>query len=350
MKADFSFIRYANCWEDADLMLSELNPKPGSRVLSIASAGDNTFAFLSRDIKEVIGFDINPAQLSLCRFKQAAIAKFEREDVLALLGFVQSDNRLRLYNELKGDLDQETQSYFNLHLDKIEKGLVNSGKFEHYFSLFRRFVLPLIHNKSTIADLFQIRSGVEQKQFYDQKWNTYRWRLLFKIFFSRAVMGRLGRDPSFFDQVQANVGNSIFLRAEGHLTSDLVSKNHFLDYQLRGQFTVNLPFYLRIENYERIKQNIHKVKWMQSDLLGINSDENFDVINLSNIFEYMNEETYLLQLNHLKHILRSGGTMGHWNLLVNRLPHLSDPCFESVPVQGKDLCFFYSAYHLSLLK
>lgn len=350
MKADFSFIRYANCWEDADLMLDELKPLSGNRVLSIASAGDNTLAFLNKDVSEVIGFDINPAQLSLCRLKQAAIANFDRNEVLAFLGFVPSNKRSQLYEGLKKHLDDDTLNYFNLHQDKIESGLIHTGKFEHYFSLFRRYVLPLIHNKRTVDELFQVRNANEQKQFYNQRWNTYRWRLLFKLFFSRAIMGRFGRDPSFFDQVEGNVGTSIFSRAESHLVSESISHNHFLDYQLRGEFSVNLPYYLREENFPVIKQNIDKVKWIQTDLLGINLTESFDVINLSNIFEYMNEEIYLKQLKQLKCILKPGGRVGHWNLLVNRFPSEADVAFEPLPVKGLDLCFFYGAYNVNVLK
>ena len=36
----------------------------------------------------------------------------------------------------------------------------------------------------------------ERRAFYDEQWDTWRWRLLFRVFFSRFVMGRLGRDPS----------------------------------------------------------------------------------------------------------------------------------------------------------
>ncbi|MFL5754490.1 MAG: DUF3419 family protein, partial [Bacteroidia bacterium] len=41
-RVNFEFIRYANCWEDADVLLEGLAPKNGGRILSIASAGDNS--------------------------------------------------------------------------------------------------------------------------------------------------------------------------------------------------------------------------------------------------------------------------------------------------------------------
>ena len=32
-KVAFDLIRYANCWEDADVLLRGLNPDPGSKIL-----------------------------------------------------------------------------------------------------------------------------------------------------------------------------------------------------------------------------------------------------------------------------------------------------------------------------
>lgn len=43
----FDAIRYANCWEDADILMTALEPAAGKRILSIASAGDNSLALLA---------------------------------------------------------------------------------------------------------------------------------------------------------------------------------------------------------------------------------------------------------------------------------------------------------------
>jgi S-adenosylmethionine:diacylglycerol 3-amino-3-carboxypropyl transferase len=42
-------IRYAQCWEDADVLLEALDIQPGQSCLSIASAGDNTLAMLAKN-------------------------------------------------------------------------------------------------------------------------------------------------------------------------------------------------------------------------------------------------------------------------------------------------------------
>lgn len=51
---DFSKIRYSQVWEDTRLLRQGLRLKPQSRVLSIASAGDNAFSLLLDDAREVV--------------------------------------------------------------------------------------------------------------------------------------------------------------------------------------------------------------------------------------------------------------------------------------------------------
>src|SRR4029434_2763681 len=67
IRADFSQIRYAQCWEDADVLLEALAIQPGEVCLSIGSAGDNTLALLAREPARVIAVDLNPSHLARLR-------------------------------------------------------------------------------------------------------------------------------------------------------------------------------------------------------------------------------------------------------------------------------------------
>src|SRR5436305_1783008 len=58
-KADFSGVRYAQCWEDADILVEGLEVQPGDVCLSIASAGDNSLALLTRNPSRVIALDLS---------------------------------------------------------------------------------------------------------------------------------------------------------------------------------------------------------------------------------------------------------------------------------------------------
>jgi S-adenosylmethionine-diacylglycerol 3-amino-3-carboxypropyl transferase len=46
-RAAFDLIRYAQVWEDADILVDALRPGAGDTVVSIASAGDNALALLA---------------------------------------------------------------------------------------------------------------------------------------------------------------------------------------------------------------------------------------------------------------------------------------------------------------
>src|SRR5260370_42529121 len=89
-RADFSGIRYAQCWEDAYVLLAALEPGPGKRCLSIASAGDNTLALLSRDPESVLALDLSPAQLACLELRVAAYRVLQHNELLALVGSVES--------------------------------------------------------------------------------------------------------------------------------------------------------------------------------------------------------------------------------------------------------------------
>ncbi|MCP4042805.1 MAG: DUF3419 family protein, partial [Gammaproteobacteria bacterium] len=76
-RADFSRIRYAQCWEDADILIQGLDIQPGDTCLSIASAGDNALAMLARNPQRVIALDLNPAQTACLELRVAAYRELQ---------------------------------------------------------------------------------------------------------------------------------------------------------------------------------------------------------------------------------------------------------------------------------
>src|SRR2546422_4621937 len=114
-------------------------------------------------------------------------------------------SRPSTYRGLRPDLSGDTAHFWDAHPRAIARGVIHAGKFERYFHLFRRLVLPLIHGPGTIRALRAPKTLAEQRRFYETRWNTWRWRALFRLFFGRAVMGRLGRDPEVFAQVEGEV-------------------------------------------------------------------------------------------------------------------------------------------------
>ncbi|NNE90537.1 MAG: DUF3419 family protein, partial [Verrucomicrobiales bacterium] len=81
-RADFSRIRYAQCWEDADVLLAGLNVQPGDTCVSIASAGENSLSLLTAKPDRVIAVDLSPAQLACLEMRVAAFRELSHGELL----------------------------------------------------------------------------------------------------------------------------------------------------------------------------------------------------------------------------------------------------------------------------
>jgi S-adenosylmethionine-diacylglycerol 3-amino-3-carboxypropyl transferase len=350
-KVSFDLIRYANCWEDADILLEGLAPRPGDRLLSIASAGDNSFSLLVHDPELVVAIDVNPVQLFLVELKKICISRMEREEFLAFMGFTRSSSRMSAFMQLKNELSPGARSYFEARIGAVANGLANEGKFEKYFSYFSRRVVPLIHSRKRVNGLFAPKSGSEQEQFYEERWNNWRWRMMFRIFFSKYVMGKYGRDPEFLKEVKISVSDYIFKKAGRHLRSVGAQENFMLRYQLTGSFQGLLPHYLQESNYKKIKSNLRQLQVKEGYAeQAVNTFGKFNGMNLSNIFEYMNRELFATTAQNLVNGLAPGGRMAYWNLMVPRrvsgLPGTSMSYEKelSVRLSEKDKGFFYNQF------
>src|SRR5918995_5174321 len=103
--ADFrSIIRYAQCWEDADVLLAGLEIEPGDVCLSIASAGENSLSMLVKDPARVVAVDLNPAQLAALELRVAAYRALEHAELLELIGSRPSTRRLDLFDRTRAAL------------------------------------------------------------------------------------------------------------------------------------------------------------------------------------------------------------------------------------------------------
>lgn len=351
--ADFTRVRYAQCWEDADVLLTALDVRPGDVCLSIASAGDNSFSLLSRGPAKVVAVDLNPAQLACVELRRAAYATLEHHELLELIGSRPSAGRAALYARCRDLLPDAARQFWDARPASIERGIGTAGKFEDYFALFRRRVLPWVHNRRRVHALLAPATPAERRRFYDAEWDTWRWRLLFKLFFSRRVMGRLGRDPAFFRYVDGSVADRILLRSRHALRELSPADNPYLQWILTGRHTTALPHALRPENFDAIRQSadrLHTHLGSIEDYLAAHPAERIDRCNLSDIFEYMSEPNYHALLDLLATRAAPKARLAYWNMLVprsrppsmaGRLAPLADLAAQ---LHLKDKAFFYSRF------
>ena len=355
-RAKFSSIRYAQCWEDPLILSEALKITPDDIVLSIASAGDNSFALLLDKPKKVIALDLNPAQIALCELKMAAIAELNWNDCMEFLGALDSDNRTEVYHTIRQLLSNSTKDFWDSNLFAIHGGVIHMGKFEKYFSIFRRFILPLIHTKSEINGLLMNKTLSEEEEYYDNVWNNWRWRKLIKIFFGKFLLGRLGRDPEFFRYVQKiDVSTQLLERAKYAMTALPTYNNWFMEFILTGKYgDLDMAHpYMNKDNFMQLKSLLSRLELRLESIESYLSSGPEDAptkYNLSDIFEYMSAESVEEILNYILRFSPSHTRFAYWNLFVQRsVPNklrdrirrdedLSDKLWK------KDKAFFYSSF------
>jgi S-adenosylmethionine-diacylglycerol 3-amino-3-carboxypropyl transferase len=352
-RADFSRIRYAQVWEDADILLDALAIKSSDVCLSVASAGDNALAMLAKRPQKVIALDLNPAQLFCLELRVAAYKELSHPELLELIGSVKSTRRPELYQRCRKLLGKDGQTFWDAHSAELQQGIGGAGKFERYFGIFRRYIIPLIHSRRRVLALLTDSSLKERKRFYNTQWNNLRWRMLFKIFFSRFVMGRMGRDPEFFKYVEGTVSDHILKHTRYALTELNPAENPYLQWILLGHHGTALPYALREENFDAIRDNIDNIEWHLlsiEEYLAQHKDVTIHKYNLSDIFEYMSEDNFHQLLELCFNASVTGGRLAYWNMLVPRsrpdsMKHQIKPLRELAnQLYQKDKAFFYSAF------
>lgn len=348
---DFSILRYGQCWEDADILLKALDIKPDDICFSIASAGDNTLAMLACGPQRLISIDISPAQIASLELRVAAYRELSHPELLELVGSSPSTRRSQLYHRCRKQLSYEARSFWDANAACIDNGIGCAGKFERYLSIFRK-LLSLTKSNELIRELMRNNSTEKMRvEFYNNYWNTWQWRIVFRMFFSRQLLGKFGRDPHLFHYTSGNITEHLKERTRHALTVLDPCENPYLQWILLGQHLTALPFSLRPENFEKIQKYIDHLEWhciSLEEFLEISDHNMIDRFNLSDIFEYMSIERYHKLLEKIISYGRSSGRLIYWNLLAERsrpdfMSHKLTPLNDlSNQLFQNDKAFFYS--------
>ncbi len=351
----FTEICYAQCWEDADVLMGALDVQSGQTCLSVASAGDNTLSLVSKAPGRVIAVDHNPLQLHCLELRVAAYKALSHDGLLELVGSRPSTRRIELYRQCRSLLSPDARDFWDAHQGFVAAGIGTIGKFERYLALFRKRVLPWLLGRETIAALSQSGPPDWREAFFDRHFNNWRFRGVFRVFFSQFVMGRMGRHPDAFRFVEGSVADHLLARVRQALTVLDPAENPYVQWILTGHHSDALPHALREEHFDDIRTNLDCLELRcqtVEDCLKETGNDEVDWFNLSDIFEYLSEEDAAAVFDEIVRTGRSGGRVAYWNMLVprSRPEHLSDnlqPLEEAAAeLYDRDKAFFYNAFRL----
>ncbi len=345
-------IRYSNCWEDTDVLLTAINPKPNRRYLSIASAGDNTLALLSADPEKILAVDINPSQIAALEIRMAAFKILDYHDLLKFLGIKPCNQRLDIYVKLRHSLSSNSRYFWDKNPLYIKEGLIHCGRVENYLKRFRKWILPFLISRKKRRQLFMPPQGCLNILAKDDI-NSWRWHLFTRFFFSKLYLAKmdLGRTKSIYRQIAKNIPALVLERIQHALTAVPSVSNPYLEYIVRGNYFDNLPYYLQKNNFQKIHGNLARLQIFNGSLkqaLDGNSGTFFDGFNLSDIFEYMDIHQFNKTFDQILNHCEPGARIVYWNNLVERIPLKAPERLRILDETANDLfsknrSFFYGS-------
>src|SRR5258708_34763262 len=97
---------------------------------------------LTRSPARVLALDLSPAQLACVELRVAAYRRLEHGELLELIGSTPSRRRRELYARCRPILSGAARAFWDGQPAEVAAGVGGAGKFERYFGLFRRYVLP----------------------------------------------------------------------------------------------------------------------------------------------------------------------------------------------------------------
>jgi len=323
-QVELSDLLFGMSWEDPDSDRRALQIQPGDAVITITSGGCNTLALLLEDPGKIHALDINPSQSHLLELKCAAVRRLEFDDLHAFLGLRPSKDRLAIFESLRQDLSGPAREYWGRWPLAIRDGVVYQGRYEGFLRQFRR-LLRLVQGRSRIEGLFECLSLEEQREYFDRTWNTWQWRMLFRLAFNKHVLAKRGLASDYFrfDDGTSSFAESFFHRSRRALREIPVATNYFVAQYLLGRYVSPnaVPDYLRREHLPVIRERLDRIEIVIADAktwLTGRPAASIDAFSLSNICELMSPEETTRTFEEVARTSRPGARICFRNLMVPR--------------------------------
>ena len=307
------------------MLVAALAPQPGATLVSICSAGDNALAMLTLDPARVIVVDLSAAQIACLRSASPPTGRSTMRAFLELMGSRARPRRgataRRRWRRacapaVAGVLARPARP------PSIAYGLGGIGKFERYFRIFRRYLLPLVHNRATDRRRLFVRATAAERAGLLRRGagTSGAGGCCCKLFFSRFVMGRLGRDPAFFDHVEGSVADHVARRIAHAAVDHDPADNPYLHWILHGHArrraaaAPGAPSTSRPSAAASTASTSATARSKPSSSTG----EKADGFNLSDIFEYMTPETFAAVYGSILGAAKPGARLVYWNMMAPR--------------------------------
>jgi len=344
-------LRYSTVWEDHLLLERGLEPQSDDDLLVIASAGDNVLNLLLLEPRRIVAVDVNPGQLALVELKLAALSVLDHRAFLQLLGLIpqEPNARVALYERVRSRLSNPSRAWWDDHTATVAGGISDAGRLDRYIAGFRERHL----DRDDVDALLSSRTLGEQRANAKRIFST-DFRCAFTQYFSAEHLGERARDAS---QMQ-------YVSDEFDVTAHLLSRLLWActEMPLRGNFYVERFFrgvetrvpYVHPGAYSQLRHLASRVELVNAEIADYLASCPADSLShaaLSDVFEYLSNETTAVIADGLGRVVRTGGRIAYWNLFVPRTTsatstHLQPLDSLSNELWSRDRAWFYRAFRI----
>lgn len=377
----FNGFVYNQIWEDPEVDLAALELTPQSRVLTISSGGCNVLNYLIHQPEAIIAVDLNQYHMSLTRLKLAALEHLP--DYQAFFDFFgkadQKHNVDNYYKYIQPHLEPELRDFWEkgglmrratgkTRIKYFKNNLYHHTRFGHFMRTLRRISKMTKYHPERIL---QATSLEEQKQIFEREIAPFfdNWLVKRVGNMSFAVFS-LGIPPQQYKFMrEESDGDLINLYRERvrHLACDFPIQDNYFAWQGFAQHydleNLNaIPAYLKPQNYELIKQNLHRVETHVAsmiDFLKQQPDNSLDRFVFLDAQDWMNAEVLTALWQEVARVGKAGTrvifrTASPGSPLESSLPEELRKLFvyeaeRSAALYQQDRSAIYGGFHLYVL-
>lgn len=327
----FSGFTYNQTWEDPRVDRKALKIGPESRVLTIASAGCNVLDYLIDKPESITAVDINQHHIYLTNLKIAAMSCLPSyEAFFDLFGRADQKANLENYNRyIRKNLDDPTRRFWDGG-SFIRRSLMGpraryfTKNFYSYGLLGLHLRLMQLLGKAVgckAKKVLQGKSLEEQRQLFERYIDPgfEKWIVKFLINSSTPLLlSFLAISPKQWEQVKRQHRLETIRDISWKLVKDMACKspideNYFAWQAFSRRYDCKdrkaIPEYLKKENYDVLKSNIHRVNTRVAsiqDFLREQPDNSLNRFVFLDAQDWMNES----QVNGLWSLIARVGQPG----------------------------------------
>jgi hypothetical protein len=194
-------LHYAQSWEDTQLLQQIIGKHPAQYHHMIASGGDHAFSLIKFGVEHINLVDSEVIQLEHIQSKIKALEHPEREMLFGI--------------------------------DRVNNGLLHSGKLEKYLRKFST-ILPLLLKPSARNSITNCISKEERVRVIKEKWETKRLRLVSSLFFSKKNINGIRHPGLSSDISKSSSGVNYLENFKSTALQYPIKENPYLDYIIHG--------------------------------------------------------------------------------------------------------------------